>query len=77
VGHDQVGLVDGQVADQEDVDIEGSRPPSLAPHALRLGLQAVSKLQELVGAERRLDGHDRVQVVGLRRSTDGRGLVHR
>ena len=63
------------LSDEQDVDVEGARAPTLCAFTRRELLDLLTPMQELVGIEIRLDRDDRVEVRVLRRSADGRGLV--
>ena len=45
--HLEIGLVDGEVADEEDVDIECARTPAFEPHAVGVRLELVTELEQL------------------------------
>jgi hypothetical protein len=47
MGHDQVGVLDLLVTDQEDVDVERPRTPPLGWDSSRRGLQPAPELEEL------------------------------
>ncbi len=75
VGHDEVGLVDLGVVDEEDVDVERAGAPPLAGHPPRLLLQTLGDLEQLARGAIRVDGDDGVQVVGLLGPADRCRLV--
>src|SRR5207253_9557962 len=73
----EVGLVEFLVSDEQDVDVQRARAPPLQPDPPGSCLEPLGNLEELGRGECRIEGDDRVQIVRLRRSADGSGLVHR
>src|SRR3990172_8853325 len=72
----QVGLVHPIPVVGQDVDVYRPRAPSFLARPPELDLDLQTGLQELPGRERRLALDDGVQVVRLRRTADGVGLVY-
>ncbi len=64
MGHGELGPVQGLFG-PENVDVEGARPPSLATHPPRAGLDGSGELEELVEAVVGLETQGSVQVIGL------------
>lgn len=78
VGHDEVVLLDRKVAYQQDVDIEGPRPPPLGSDTPGCTLEPTAQSEEVTRRRSGVDLHDDIEVALLvRRATDGLGLVDR
>src|SRR5215831_21379199 len=73
----QLRAVAHHVTVDDDVQVERARPPDLVPDPPEDGLHAVAPLQDSMGGQRRRRDEHGIQVVGLRRATDRRGLVDR
>src|SRR5918999_2293201 len=76
MGHLEVRLVDLSSAEREDVEVDDPRPPSLPPHPPKGPLRLQAGPQQVPGRASRLHLDHGVQVVGLRGSPHGLGLVH-
>ena len=72
----EVGIVGAPVVDEQHIDVERPRSPSLRAFARRELLDQLTLVEQLVRVEVGLDRDDRVQVRVLRRAADRRGLVH-
>ena len=79
MGDDQVGLVDVDVADQQDIDVERARTPALGPDAAGIASRPTwAAVQELPGGQVGLELQDAVEVGTLiGRPPDRVGLVDR
>jgi hypothetical protein len=67
VGDFEIRLADGQVAEEQDVQIEGAGAvlETGSPLATELLLDAEQAVEEFAGGEGRFEFHDRVQEAGL------------
>ena len=76
-GHDEIGLVDPFIAHEQHVDVDRPGAPADGADPLAVCLDRTRELEQRARGAVGVDRHDRVQIVGLCRTTDGRGLVHR
>src|SRR5437899_258840 len=72
----QIRLLHGALAVPHDIEVQGARPPALAPLTPSLRLDRATLPQQLVRSESRFDQHHLIQVGILRYRSDGRGLFH-
>lgn len=73
--HRETRLVDDEAGDPEDVEIEGARPPPLAPLAPVRALDREERVEERAGREGRREERRGVEERALRRAADRRGLA--
>jgi hypothetical protein len=71
----EVGLVDRDAVDPDDVDVERPRAPALRPHALGVGLQRWQTASSSRGGQLGLQLDDEVEEPALIRATHRVGLV--
>jgi hypothetical protein len=79
VGEDEVFLGEDEVVHEEEVEVEGARPPPrfAGPVSGTLTLDAVQFGEEIARRKVGIDDGGGVEEVGLGDGADGRGLVER
>ena len=75
LSYDQVRFVDGLAVDPQHIHVEGPRPPTHDPHAVRCCLEPATLLEEVPWRLRRRQLDDDVEVRVLFGPTDRIGLV--
>jgi hypothetical protein len=75
VRDDEIRVVHALVVDEEHVDIECSRSPPFATYALLGRLETLREREEIARRECGVDCDHRIEIIGLRRATDGPRLV--
>jgi len=74
--HDQARLIDRLADDEQQIQVEGARPPTLETHPAREAFDFELQFEQCPRLERGLETERSIQVIRLRRSP-GHGLVQR